>query len=151
MLERARRFLQTKKPTLAEARTGLLLAYFTAFAFQVVVALLLGGLVALGVSPRETPSVPLERNLFGLGLALLPVAALSATLIALKGGKGRALFAALLLGGLLAAPVWFALLLVAVGGFPLRLLALLLVFFPLGALVSAGYAALALREARPTA
>lgn len=152
MLERARNFLSAKEPTLTEARHGLLIAYAAAFLLQAGLVLLLGGLFALVASPREGVSVLLGQGLQSLALALLPLALLSAVLSARRGGKGRALSAALLLGGLLAAPAWFALLLVMAGSapvYPLRLGLLLVVYLPLGGLAAGSLATFALSPREP--
>lgn len=131
-----------------EARHGLLVAYAAAFFLQIGFVLLLGAVLALVVTPREGVSPLLGRSLQALALVLLPLGLLLSALGAWRGGKDRAFSAAMMLGGILAAPAWFALLLVMAGsdgGYTLRLALLLLVYFPLGALAAAACARFAVR------
>jgi hypothetical protein len=153
VLELARRFLRSKKPDAQEALWGLRLLYGGAFLVQIGFALALGLLLALIATPRENGGDALARILQVLAVANLFLGLVLALLTAWRGGKDRALSAALILGGMLATPAWFILLLVMARSdpvYPLRLGLLLLLYFPLGFFVAGLLTPLALKaEKKP--
>ncbi|MDQ3398259.1 MAG: hypothetical protein M3511_10920 [Deinococcota bacterium] len=153
MLELARRFISSKDPSHEEALWGLRLLFSGAFLFQLGFAAMFGLVLTLIALPSPRASSAFMQVLQALTVINLFFGLITSFFTALSGGKKRAQSAALLLGSMLATPVWFMLLAAMTGGdarYLQRLGLLLALYFPLGFFVAGHYAHFARRPPQKT-
>lgn len=147
MLSPLRQFMQAKRPSLAEARASLRLAYLLAFGMQLVFAAAVALAMRLIVGPQVGTATLLAQSLVVVALLGFPIAHLVARQLARPGGKAGALSGAIALGVLLSTPAWFWALVWLTGGtlpYQLVFAALLAAYFALGLWQVRAYAELAL-------
>jgi hypothetical protein len=145
-------FLKHDAPSRAQAAGALRTLFMLAFAAQVALAGLAGGVLAAFFTPEPAASPLLAQTLIGMAGLELPLALGLAALSARSGQQAGALSATLLQGILLASPVWFALFAWLTGSAALYLallLAITALYYGLGLLLAGRYAAQAtVTEAR---
>lgn len=146
MRERLRHFLAT--PDLGAAQAGMLLrqVYLIMFAAQLTLALLLGALLRLSFGAAGASSL-LPQMLLALCLPQLPLALFLSQQAAKPGGRRAALSATLLAAVLLATPAWFLSLALALGVsrfYVTLLLAVVMLYYALGLLLTGGFTKAAL-------
>lgn len=133
MIARIRAFASGPPPEPFEAAALLRQVYLATFALQLLLALAIGGLVALLVPVRGAPNDVVALVLLAVAVAHLPLGwALARTAIR-AGGRPSALSGVVAAAMLFSIPAWFGVLLVVSGQRPLALIAI-------AAVISVGYA-----------
>ena len=147
MLKPLRQFMLAKMPTPVQAVQALRAVFLAMFMAQVVLAGVLGIVLAL-LGDRQGSSPVLAQTFIFMSLVLLPATLFGSSQMAAAGGKQAALSATLLNAVILATPAWFLSFAFAVGVqsvYLLFLVAILLLYYALGLFSLTAFARAALR------